>query len=318
MARTNCGWLAVLFLLLLFVKQAAAVVVYKRGANRPVAGHLVRESASEIVLREETPAGPRDVVIRRSEIEDLIETVSPERLAALDPARPHEYREYAEELAEKKLDPEARQMGVRLFQIAAWLDPAKTGRGALLGLVSLARTRDEEARFRAASFLFDPRHDKALLGKDLPPGRVTGKRDESPQQSLLHALRLLRHGHGPQARGAIAVAATGDELETHRGILRREEFLAACGAKELSSEQLRKVLELELALEGRLQGRGELPAATTIASWSDTVRGQDLAPLLPLDFVKLTGFDPRECLFRDGKWQQPVAETSPPRKPRHP
>jgi len=61
----------------------------------------------------------------------------------------------------KKLDPEARQMAVRLFQIAAWLDPAKTGRGALLGLVSVAHSGEEEARFRAAAYLFDPRHDKA-------------------------------------------------------------------------------------------------------------------------------------------------------------
>src|SRR6187402_347991 len=151
------------------VQPAFAVVIYKKGSSKPVAGHLVRQNGNEVVVREETSTGNRDIMVPRSEIEDLIETVSVERLSALDPSRPLDYREYAEELAEKKLDPEARLMAVRLFQIAAWLDPAKTGRGALLGLVSVARPGEEEARFRAAAYLFDPRHDKALLGQMLAP-----------------------------------------------------------------------------------------------------------------------------------------------------
>jgi len=245
------------------------------------------------------------LVIRRSEIEDLIETISAERLSALDPSRPQEYREYAEELAEKKLDPEARLMAVRLFQIAAWLDPAKTGRGALLGLVSVARPGEEEARFRAAAYLFDPRHDKALLGQSLAPA-AKGRKEDDPVQSLLEALRQLRRGHGAQARGALAPAAVSDELETHRNVLSREEFLSACSAKELSDEQLRKVIELELALDSRLSGRVEIRTPTTLASWNDAVVSGNLAPLRTLQFDKLTPFDPRECVFREGKWQQPM------------
>src|SRR5690349_18452025 len=130
-----------------FVRPASAVVVYKKGTSKPVAGHLVRQNGNEVVVRDESSSGLKEIVIPRSEIDDFIETVSAERLAALTPSRPQEYREYAEELAEKKLDPEARQTAVRLFQIAAWLDPAKTGRGALLGLVSVARPGEEEARF---------------------------------------------------------------------------------------------------------------------------------------------------------------------------
>src|SRR3954466_16365436 len=151
MERIRNSWrFFALLLILMVTNRAAAVVIYKRGTNKPVTGHLVRQSDREVIVREDTPAGAKELVIPRSEIEDLIESVSPARLASLDPARPREYREYAEELAEKKLDPEARLTAVRLFQIAAWLDPAKTGRGALLGLVSLARPGEEEARFRAA------------------------------------------------------------------------------------------------------------------------------------------------------------------------
>jgi hypothetical protein len=299
----GCTFLAAI---LLDAQPAWAVVVYKKGSNKPVAGHLVRQNGDEVVVRDESPFGLKEIVIPRSEIEDLIETVSDDRLAALSPSRPQEYREYAEELAEKKLDPEARQMAVRLFQIAAWLDPAKTGRGALLGLVSVARSGEEEARFRAAAYLFDPRHDKALL-RQTSASAGKGKKEEDPAQSLLEALRQLRRGRGPQARAALAAPAVSEELEAHRGVLSREEFQAASSAKELSDEQLRKILELELKLDGRVSGRGEEQAQTTLASWNDAVLAGNLAPIPSLQFDKLTPFDPRECVYHQGKWQRPAA-----------
>ena len=297
MGRISC----LVLMLLLLAEPVSAVVVYKRGSSKPIAGHLVRQDDREVVIRDEGAAGLKDIVIPRGEIEDLIETVSPARLAALDPSRPREYREYAEELAEKKLDPEARLMAVRLFQIAAWLDAAKTRHGALLGLVSVARPGAEEARFRAAAYLFDPGHDKTFLGKTV----ATGAKDD-PVHGLLEALRLLRRGHGPQARAAISAPAIGDELAAHQGILSRDEFLAACTAKELSDEQLRKVLDLELSLESRQRGGGER-AETTLASWNDSIRAGNLAPIPSLRFDQLTEFDPRECVYRGGKWQQPEA-----------
>jgi hypothetical protein len=290
---------------LVFAQPALAVVVYKKGSNKPVAGQLVRQNENEVVVRDESAAGLKEIVIPRSEIEDYIETVLVERLEALDPNRPRSYREYAEELAEKKLDPEARMMAVRLFQIAAWLDPVETGRGAILGLVSVARPGAEEARFRAAAYLFDPRHDKALLGEESATGGNPRKED-GPVQGLLEALRQLRRGRGQLARAALAPLAVSDELEAHRGIFRREEFLEACATKELSDEQLRKVLELELALDSRLNGGVEQPAQTSLASWNDAVRAGNLAPLPTLQFDKLTDFDPRESVFRQGKWQRPA------------
>lgn len=291
--------------MLLWAQPAFAIVIYKKGSNKPIAGPLVRQNGNEVVVREESATGVRDVIVPRSEIEDLIETVSPERLAELDPSRPQEYREYAEELAEKKLDPEARQMAVRLFQIAAWLDPAKTGHGALLGLVAIARPGEEESRYRAAAYLFDPRHNKALLGQDVAPAKTAKETD--PAQALLEALRQLRRGHDQQARTALAAPGVSEVLAAYPAILTREEFLLACAARDLSDEQLRKVLELELTLDSRLRGGADKPAETTLASWNDAIRTGNLSPIPALQFDKLTGFDPRECVFRQGKWQRPAA-----------
>jgi len=298
--------IALLAAILVYAQPARAVVVYKKGSNKPVAGHLVRQNGNEVVVRDESSSGLKEIIIPRSEIEDFIETVSAERLATLSPSRPQEYREYAEEVAEKKLDPEARQTAVRLFQIAAWLDPAKTGRGALLGLVSVARPGEEEARFRVAAYLFDPRHERALLGQ-ISAAAGKSKQEDDPVQKLLEALRQLRRGRGQQARAAIAPPAVNDELTAHQGILSREEFLAACSAKELSDEQLRKILELELTLDSRLSGRGEERAQTTLASWNDAVRAGNLAAVPSLQFDKVTPFDPRESVYRQGKWQRPEA-----------
>ena len=104
MGRISLG-ITFLVVCLVLVQPAQAVVVYKKGSNKPVAGHLVRQNDKEVVVRDEASSGLKEIAIPRSEIEDLIETVSAERLAILDSSRPQEYREYAEELAEKNSIP---------------------------------------------------------------------------------------------------------------------------------------------------------------------------------------------------------------------
>ncbi len=296
-------------LLLVVSNPVYGVVVYKHGSNKPTVGFLVRESATEIVLREESTGGMlREVAIPKAEAEEIIYSVSPERLAALRPEQPHDYREYAEELAEKRLDPEARAMAIRLYQIAAWLDPKGVGPGALRGLISLARGPDEETHFRAAVFLFDPAHDKALLGAT--PAVIVSKRDRAghPAYVLLEATRQVRRGRGQQGRAALAISSVALELDSHADIMTREEFNAACAAKEHSAGQLRKLLHLEITLENSLEGpdQGQPVKATPAAdSWREALNSQGLAPIRSLDFLTLTGFDPRACVYRDGNWITP-------------
>ena len=106
---------------------------------------------------------------------ELMITVLPERLAELDPARPQSYLEYAEELAEKRRDPEARDAAMRLFAIAAARGESKVRHSALLGLIELARSPQEERRFRAAAYLHDPAHDLSLLETSLAPKDADAK-----------------------------------------------------------------------------------------------------------------------------------------------
>jgi hypothetical protein len=150
--------------LCLFARIASAVVVLPKGASAPVMGYLIRHDERIVVVRQPTADGKsRELRFAPREIDELIITVSPERLETLDPAKPAAYFEYAEELAEKRRDPEARDAAIRLYAICAARGDDRVRHSALLGLIALARSPDEERRFRAATYLFDAEHDESVL-----------------------------------------------------------------------------------------------------------------------------------------------------------
>ena len=146
------------------VGSAAAVVVLPKGASQPIMGYLVRQDERTIVIRQQLAGGKsRESSFAKKDLDELIITVSPERLAALNPDNPESYREYAEELAEKQRDPEARDTAIRLYAIAAARGDDTLRHSALLGLVPLARNSEEERLFRAAAYLFGSEHDPSVL-----------------------------------------------------------------------------------------------------------------------------------------------------------
>jgi hypothetical protein len=151
-------------LAMMLLRPARAVVVLPKGAKQPIMGYLVRQDERTVVVRQPLADGKsRESTFAKKDLDELIITVSPERLAALDPTKPSSYREYAEELAEKQRDPEARDTAVRLYAITAAKGDDKLRHSALLGLIALARNPDEERLFRAAAYLFDPEHDASIL-----------------------------------------------------------------------------------------------------------------------------------------------------------
>jgi hypothetical protein len=300
---------AVLVAVLLLPAMSRAVVVLPKGASKPVMGYLVRQDDRAVVIREILPDGkPREQSIARDQIDELILTVLPERLTELDPARPQLYREYAEELAEKRRDPEARDMALRLYHMAAVLGDGALRRGALLGLAELARSPQEERRFRAAAYLYDPEHDAALLAGD-SDARVTSTPNSTESlKELLAALRLARQGKGGQVKAIVEKPAIQEQLAGLSKIIAGDELAAACTAKNLSDEQLYKLLKAETAIEASLSERGPAAAselAAPSAGWSAAVKSRGLGALPSLALDSLTEFNPRQCVYRDGKWVEP-------------
>jgi hypothetical protein len=86
------------------------------------------------------------------------------RLAALDPARPIEYLELAEEIAEGLAAGSGtdRALARRLYGLAGRLDPDRLAASAALGIASLTPDVRTADRYRAAASMLDPDSARAM------------------------------------------------------------------------------------------------------------------------------------------------------------
>lgn len=298
--------LLVPFLLLLFVLQASpawGVIVFEKGKDQPIVGYLERQDDNLVVVRQLLPNGQTQLrELLRSEIDDILIAVSDERLQTLSPENPAAYRDYAEELAEKRKDPDARATGLRLYLIAAYLDPEKLGRSSLLGMAGLARTPAEERRFRAMAYLLDPNHDRGLLLDSAKNTGAEGIQDDQGQDVLLKAMRAFRKGKRATAITMAGRPATQKALARFSDVLTLEELESV--GKEVPPDILRKLLTLELILaSGETAARDQ--DSDEMAPWSRIVDREGTAPVPSLSLESLTEFDPRECVFSDGQWGRP-------------
>jgi hypothetical protein len=275
--------------------SALAVTIFERGKAEPTRGRLVRQSPTFVTIAEVLADGAqRERTIPRDQIEDLIDPISVERLEELSPDKPQAYRNYAEELAEKRVDPDAQAAAIRLYLMAAWLDPDNLAKSSLLGMTALARSPDEERKFRAMAYLYDPDHDRRLLratARRTPPAEPSEARD-----GLLRALKLRRQGNRRGALLNLGRPGVQEELQKHSEILTRDEFLQV----GLSDSLLRKIVAVELALES-----GETTGGDPSPAWSQIVGSAGAVPVPSLRLETLTEFDPRLCVYRDGKWVAP-------------
>ena len=283
---------------------ASAVVVLRKGGAPEVLGTLVSQDERRVIVREHLPDGKhRDTAIPRSEIDEILVTVSPERLSALRRDKPREYAAYAEELAEKRRDPEAREAALRLYHIAAWIDPPELGKSSLLGMIDLARNSSEETRFRALAYLLDPEHDRRLL-KNPQAVKVDAGGTAASRDQLLSALRLLRQGKITAARNVLQVPAVRAQLDQYKEVLTYQDIVNLRAGDALSPTLLRKVLLLETALAYRWAE--ELgPQKEAGVSWQQSLARDGNAPLPVLSLETATEFNPRLCQFKDGKWVEP-------------
>ena len=216
-------------LLCLSARSAAAVILHLKNQDQPIRGYFVRENENVVVVAEILPNGTTvERAVSRSEITDLIRSVSDERLAALRPENPDRYRAYAEELSAVREDPDAQVTGIRLYQMAAHLDPQRLGRSCLLGMIPLARDPWEERRFRAMAYLLDPAHEPDILQTSEPPTTRSSELDPRQAELLLKPLRALRQG---SPRDALALARRSklkERLPLLSDTITYEEFAAAC------------------------------------------------------------------------------------------
>jgi hypothetical protein len=306
--RSCSTTLLVLAALLITATPARAVVVFRKGQDKPLMGFLVRQDEMRVIVQRLLPGGGmREEVLLRSEIASLIETVDRARLAGLKHDEPKAYRDYAEELAEKRQDPEARYTAIRLYLISVWLDRS-LARSSLLGMVALARSEREEARFRALAFLLDADHDSGLLRRpqvtvEAPPELDSGARDR-----VLQLVRLLRQDRTDEARSMLADPATNKALGQFEEFISLSEIQTVANRGLLTPTLLEKLVRLELSLGAPVAVSEEAARPAAVVSWQEGTRREGFAPLPVLTLETVTEFNPRACQYRDGAWIDPDRE----------
>ena len=282
------------------------VIVFTKNRDEPIRGFLIGENAISIEVHEPLPSGDvRKHILPRVSIDDIIRAVDPERLAALKPEAPEDYRSYAEDLAVKTEDPEARAMAIRLYLIAAYLKTDELGRSCLLGMAGLARTPEEERAFRAMSFSLDPDHDASLLkAPKLTASGFTGIKD-GDRQALRTALQLLRSGKLNEAGRHFSLPPVQAAATYYSHIISESEYQDAIrAAGRLTPRLLRKFLTLEITLTATVPTEAsDEPSA--FAPWSQLIARDDTKPVIPQTLTSLTEFDPRQSVYRAGEWQAP-------------
>lgn len=295
--------LSILAILAAVPSTGISAILLLKDRSEPVVGTLVREDQDRVVLRTVDAEGkPREETFPRADITELVPAFSSERLAALDPARPAMYRDYAEELRARRRDPEARDLAIRLYLIAAWLDRKQFGRAGLLGMISLARSPAEEKKFRSALYLIDPRTTLASLASSGEASKEPSGDDHAAARELLRAVRLLRTGKGSTARSLVEKPAVTRLLESYSRVLSKAEFNAAAGQATLNARELRQVLLLELELDSLLNPSPTAAERAASLAWSRELTGPGSKAVPSLSLPTLTEFDPRLCVWREGKW----------------
>ncbi len=281
------------------------VIILQKDNPVSIKGFLVSENDQRVVVDELLPNGEtRQRVVQRAEIDVMIVSVAPERLAALNPEKPQDYRDYADELSEKREDPEARNAAIRLYLLAAHLDPAGQGRGALLSMAGLARSPAEERKFRAMVYLLDPAHDRSVLKPPARPKTVAVALTESEQTMLLTAIRALRSGNRREALNFTRRPLFQQVFQRFSSMFTLEAFRAAASQRTglLPRAVQKKLLALELMVLGQ---PGQESRDEKDVPWSTLVTNKRDSPVAQLSLETITEFNPAETVFRDNRWTLP-------------
>jgi len=226
-----------------------------------------------------------------------------ERLSALDPSRPLEYLELAEEVADA-IPPaagsdELRSLAKRLFSLAGVLDRERLGRSAALGLLTLETDRLQRTRLEAVARLLAPTASVEAS--------ASSRIDADAAVAVSEAFSALRRGRGGQGTSALRTAGADELLERYGAALpggakRFREDLKVFRSGSMRPEIDRARREAMLAIDDAvLAAAAERPDGRFS---TDLARGGD-APLLEVDVTRLEtvfGVDLSRPIWRDGQW----------------
>ena len=289
------------------VTRADGVTIVLKGKKEPIHGYLIKEDGKGVHVRRVSVGGSKVEIVPLSKIEFINRPLDAERLGQLAPDKPDDYRQYAEELSEQKVDPEARELAIRLFLISAHLDPDRLGRSCMLGLTNLSRTDEEKDRCRALAYMLDPEHDRSLL--QATAGEDAGNDGDgatNDYKALVGIIEALNRGHITQAQGIARRNKVHSLLAPYGRLLTPEELSLALVTPrdaDMSPELRLRILRFYHELLASKVPNSKKLAKRPTNKWSIGLLNPDnQTPVRTLSLQTITGYDPRENVYRAGKW----------------
>lgn len=203
------GWRLYLGLVvgLLCSTSLASAILIDTGAGR-VGGFVLSDDGTKLRISVPTPDGEDKVSEYLHEKIKVLHQLDVKRLEGLSPDKPEAYHDYADQLARQGADPEARYVAMRLYLLAARLDPEKLGSSSLLRMSALASTPAEARKYRAMAFLLDPKANAELLKAEPVKPALPAQLKAKALEDFTKALLLYRMGQVKQA----------SELAGHEGV----------------------------------------------------------------------------------------------------
>ena len=224
------------------------------------------------------------------------------QLDTLDPSEPSQYFLRAEEVADVADDAPQRRLAIRLYAIAATLDPDQWGTSGLLGIIELL---DDESTIRALRSMIELQEsDPAGL---LPESRVVlGQTDRATVAAFaLPTLPVLRSRTASRIPGVRErLLAYQDEIPG--GMQRLIDDLMKTTDTGVRQRLTAAEQVAQLQVQLRLLGGREESWSATLMAW----RGRPMQSLESHDLGTLLGLDLDRQVWRNDRWQ-PI-EVEPP------
>ena len=221
-----------------------------------------------------------------------------QRLEQLDPARPEEYFELAEEVADSAKTPEQRTLALELFALAGQLDFDRLGRSAILAIGHFTTDPDQKNRLRIAAEL--------LSNQGLFQPRSRAGADSSQESRLLFGRMLgaVWAGRIQEARELLKQPGVRPLLQKYGELL------------GLDPDTFIEQLQSRATTPGSFEVTRQLLVEWTVLdraglSWSAELVASEGRPLTVIDLVDrgaLLGADVTRPYWRSGGWSGPAAE----------
>ncbi len=249
-------------------------------------------------------------VFPRSEIRRLLVTVDRERLTRLKPGDWNVYRDWAEELSIQSVDPEARDLALRLYLIVAYHadEPLRTAgfRGAIQVSGNATPSAASQQRLiRTLAVQVYPGDDSwtmidASSGK---PTALVAAEVRDRLREVAAELRRYRQGMPNTLDRLIEDDLTREAIGLMPSVCTWPRFQDLASRTELDYSAISRLLNLELAILSLVDG--EPPALLQRDSpWSVLVhQGRPSVELV--SFANVSSFDLEATVFREGAWKKP-------------